>query len=221
MSLDTLRGEQDALGAHRARRRHRHHVDRRHDVAHPRLRQVAARFDQPARPEHHHGAEVGRPQLRLAARASSRSRAGRTSRWRMRARSSATARRSRSSTSGSARWATAQSRIYLRSREDEAAGDHRRDRELVGRELREAGIRALVHPRRSRAPPQVVVLGNTPGSRCSPTSIRSARRCGSARTRSPSSACSASVRAPGASRPARTTSRSFPTARTRSCSARC
>ena len=31
--------EQAALGADRARRRHRHHVDRRHDVAHPRLRQ--------------------------------------------------------------------------------------------------------------------------------------------------------------------------------------
>ena len=37
--------EQDALGADRARRRHRHHLDRRHDLAHPRLRRVAARLD--------------------------------------------------------------------------------------------------------------------------------------------------------------------------------
>ena len=33
----------------RARRRHRHHVDRRHDLADPRLRPVAARLDQAAR----------------------------------------------------------------------------------------------------------------------------------------------------------------------------
>ena len=42
MALDTLRVQQDAVGADRARHRHRHHVDRRHDVAHPRLRPVAA-----------------------------------------------------------------------------------------------------------------------------------------------------------------------------------
>ena len=47
---------------------------------------------------------------------------------------------------------TAQSRIYLRSRENQAVGDHRRDRELVGGELREAGIRAIVHPRGGRTP---------------------------------------------------------------------
>ena len=39
MAFDTVRTQQDALGADRARRRHRHHVDRRHDGAHPRLRQ--------------------------------------------------------------------------------------------------------------------------------------------------------------------------------------
>jgi putative ABC transport system permease protein len=43
--------EQDALGADRARRGHRHHLDRRHDVAHPRLRSIAARCDHPARPD--------------------------------------------------------------------------------------------------------------------------------------------------------------------------
>ena len=37
--------QQDALGPHRARRRHRHHVDRRHDGDDPRLRPVAARHD--------------------------------------------------------------------------------------------------------------------------------------------------------------------------------
>ena len=37
--------QQDALGADGARRRHRHHVDRRHDGDDPRLRPVAARPD--------------------------------------------------------------------------------------------------------------------------------------------------------------------------------
>ena len=41
--------QQDALGADRPRRRHRHHRDRRHDVDHPRLRRVDARLDPPAR----------------------------------------------------------------------------------------------------------------------------------------------------------------------------
>ncbi len=44
--------QQDALGADRARRGDRRHVDRRHDVADSRLRQLAAQLDQLARPEH-------------------------------------------------------------------------------------------------------------------------------------------------------------------------
>ena len=52
MAFDTVRTQQDALGADRARRRHRHHVDRRHDGADPRLRPVAARHDPRDRPEH-------------------------------------------------------------------------------------------------------------------------------------------------------------------------
>ena len=51
----------------------------------------------------------------------------------------------------------------LRSRDDEAVGDPRRDRELGGGELREAGDRAPVHPGRSRTPPRrSCVLGNDP-----------------------------------------------------------
>ena len=45
-------GEQDAIVPHRARRRHRHHLDRRHDGDHPRLRPVAARSHRADRPEH-------------------------------------------------------------------------------------------------------------------------------------------------------------------------
>ena len=46
--------QQDALGADDPRRRDRHHVDRRHDVADPRLRRIASRHDPPARSEHDH-----------------------------------------------------------------------------------------------------------------------------------------------------------------------
>ena len=67
----------------------------------------------------------------------------------------------------------------------------------------------------------VVLLGNGPGSRCSPTSIRSARRSASATRSSPSSARSASGRARAASRPRSTISRSSRTAPTRRSTARC
>ena len=47
--------QQDALGADGARRGDRRDLDRRHDVADPRLRHVAAQLDQCARAEHDHG----------------------------------------------------------------------------------------------------------------------------------------------------------------------
>ena len=56
--------QQDALGADRARRGHRHHVDRRHDGDDPRLRPVAARHDRRDRPEHDLRPALRRHQLR-------------------------------------------------------------------------------------------------------------------------------------------------------------
>ena len=50
--------EQDAVLADGARRRHRHHLDCRNDLAHPRFRPSAARFDPRARSEHHLRPEV-------------------------------------------------------------------------------------------------------------------------------------------------------------------
>ena len=50
--LDTRAQNKMRSGADRARRRHRHHVDRRHDGDDPRLRRVAARHDPRDRPEH-------------------------------------------------------------------------------------------------------------------------------------------------------------------------
>ena len=70
MALGHAPRQQDALGADGPRRRHRHHVDRRHDVAHPRLRRVAARQHPRARPEHDLRREVQRRQLRGRARSS-------------------------------------------------------------------------------------------------------------------------------------------------------
>ena len=141
----------------------------------------------------------------------------------MRARSSASARRSRWSTSGSARRATSQSRIYYGHEKTQAVGDHRRDRELGGGELRQGGDRAgcslpaeVEHRRPGRRARQTPVAVAVPEHRS-----RSARRCGSAPTSSRSSACSASGRARAASRAAPTTSPSSRTARTRSSSARC
>ena len=55
-----LAQQQDALGADRAGRRHRRHVDRRHDVADPRVRQLASQFDQLARAEYDLRPEVRR-----------------------------------------------------------------------------------------------------------------------------------------------------------------
>ena len=44
--------EQDAVGPDHPRHRHRHHLDRRHDLAHSRLRPVDAELDEAARAEH-------------------------------------------------------------------------------------------------------------------------------------------------------------------------
>ena len=216
--------QQDALGADRARRRHRHHVDRRHDVADPRLRQVAARIDQPARARTRSSCRsaarsasrrgksflevVRRPNLTMEdARAIERElpvgRAGRR-----------LARRRR---------ATRRSRIYLRQRAHQAAGGDRRHRELVGGQLRQARSSAASSSRRkSSTARSVVVLGNGPWQVAVPQH-RSDRQEGPHRHRrsSPSSACSASGRARAASPPAPTTSRSSRTAPTRSSTARC
>ena len=62
--------QQDALGPHGAGRGHRRDVDRRHDVADPRLRHVAAQLDQLARPEHDLRAAVRRAQFLVRARRS-------------------------------------------------------------------------------------------------------------------------------------------------------
>ena len=53
MAFDTVRTNKMRSGPDRARRGHRHHVDRRHDGAHPRVRPVAARSDRAERTEHH------------------------------------------------------------------------------------------------------------------------------------------------------------------------
>ena len=214
--------EQDALGADRARRRHRHHVDRRHDVADPRLRQLAARLDQPARARTPSSCRSAARSASRRARASSRWRAARTSRWRTRARSSASARRSRSSTSGSARRAThGRGSIYGNERTKQL-GILGATENWAAVNFAKLELGRLFIAGGSRAPPQRRgARQRTRGSRCSPTSIRSARRSASAPTSSPSSACSASGRAPAASRPASTTSPSSRTARTRSSTARC
>ena len=154
--------EQDALGADRARRRHRHHVDRRHDVAHPRLRQLAARRDQPARSEHDHRAEVGRAQLRRPARASWKSRGGPTSRWRTRGRSSASARRSRWSTSGSARSATRSSRIYYGSERTKQVGVFGATENWAAVNFAKVELGRLFIPAEVEHRRQVVLLGNGP-----------------------------------------------------------
>ena len=93
--------EQDALGVDRARGRHRHHVDCRHDLADSRLRRVAARLHPRARPEHGLGPKFSASPSPSGS-ASWKSRAARTSRSRTRGRSRGSVRRSRSSTCGSA-----------------------------------------------------------------------------------------------------------------------
>ena len=77
-------------------------------------------------------------------------------------------------------------RVYYGSYADHATGDSRCHRKLRRRQLRQARARPLLHPGRSRAPasggrarPDAVTC------RSFPTSIRSARRCASARTSSP------------------------------------
>ena len=60
--------QQAALGADDARRRHRHHRDRRHDLAHSRLRRVAARQHPRARTQHHLRREIQRGQPRRGQR---------------------------------------------------------------------------------------------------------------------------------------------------------
>ena len=64
MAFDTVRTQQDALGADRPRRRHRDHLDRRHDGDDPRLRSVAARADRAARPRHDHHVALQRHEFR-------------------------------------------------------------------------------------------------------------------------------------------------------------
>ena len=156
--------EQDALGADGARRGHRHHVDRRDDVAHPRLRPVAARLDQPARPRHDH-----RPEVRARCSFSSRQELPRSGAaaepdaWRTPRRSSATARRSRSSTSGSARRATAAVAHLLRPRAH-AAGRRSSARPRTGRRStspRSKPGRVFSQAEVDHRRP-VVLLGNSP-----------------------------------------------------------
>ena len=65
MSIDTLLYQQDAFGADGARRCHRHHVDRRHDFPHSRVRSVAPRLDRPDGPQYDLRAEHGSAELRL------------------------------------------------------------------------------------------------------------------------------------------------------------
>ena len=55
--------QQDAVGTHGAGRGDRRDVDRRHDVADPRVRHVAAQLDQLPRPEHDLRAAFWRPQF--------------------------------------------------------------------------------------------------------------------------------------------------------------
>ena len=96
-------------------------------------------------------------------------------------------------------------------------------RELRRGQLRQARARAGCSPpaevehrrqrRRARA--------DARASRSSRTPIRSARRCASAPTSSPSSACFGKRPSPGGFAPAPTTSRSSRTPRTRSSTARC
>ena len=64
MAVDTLRDQQAAVGADGARRGHRRHVDRRHDLAHPRLRRPVRGAHQPARRQHRLRREVEHQQLR-------------------------------------------------------------------------------------------------------------------------------------------------------------
>ena len=84
----------------------------------------------------------------------------------------------------------------LRTRARRSRCDPRRDGELGGGQLREAGDRAGSScPPKSTTAGRSSCSGRTRGSRCSRTSIRSAKRCGSAATSSRSSASSASARA--------------------------
>ena len=113
-------------------------------------------------------------------------------------------------------------RIFYGNERTKQLGDSRRDRELGGGELRQARARAPVHlARKSSTAATSCCSATVPGRRCSPTSIRSARRSASATRSSPSSARSASGRARAGSPPTSTTSRSSPTAPTRRSSARC
>ena len=195
MSVADAARQQDALGADRAGRRHRDHLDRRHDVAHPRLRPVAARLDQPARAEHDHRPEVrgrsaslrGKSFLEVARRPNLTIDDARRDRARVPVRGAG--RRVAGSQRGNSR-----SRRLLQEREARGRSASGRDRELVRRQFREGRGRPRLHLRGSRAPaPVVISRTDARRSRSSPTSIRSASRSASARSSTPSSACSASV----------------------------
>ena len=214
--------EQDALGADRPRRRHRHHVDRRHDVADPRLRRVAARVDQRARAEHDLSS---RSWARSASRRQELPRTGQAARTSPIEDARAIARDCPSVALVDV-WLGAMrqraSRVYYGNAAHEAVGDPRRDRELRRGQLRRSWSPAASSCRpRSSTARQVVVLGQTPVAVAVPER-RSDRQEGAHRraTSSRSSASSASGPSPGGFAPAPTTSSSFPTRRTRSSTAR-
>ena len=148
LALDTLRANKLRSGADGARRRHRHHRDRRHDVADPRLRPVAARQHRELGPNTIFVAKFSgvslaggrdfaellrRPNLTVGGCQGDRE-AGAVGRA--------------SSTSGSAAAATStQERVVLPRRAHEAAGSPRRHRGLRRRSIHRSCRSAASSPR--------------------------------------------------------------------------
>ena len=179
--------QQDALRADRARRRHRHHVDRRHDGDDPRLRPVAARHDRRDRPEHDLHPALRRHQLRERRRVHAAAEAAEPDAVRRARARGAERRRSSSSTSSSApAGPPTQQRVFYRDLKtkplvvfgtSENFADGTRIPILAGRFFNGTELQY----RRN-----VVVLGNTAvqaAVRAGPASIRSASWCGSAAER--------------------------------------
>ena len=183
LALDTLRSQQAALRSDRARRGHRHHRDRRHDVAHPRLRPVAARQHPRAGAEHDFRRQVQRHQHRERPRIRGTGAPaqpdGRRREGDREARAVGGARRHLARR----RRPRSHERVFYRGERTKTAGRARRHGELRRRELRQARAAAASSPRpRSTRGGAWSCWATRHTRRCSPraASIRSARRCASA-----------------------------------------
>ena len=155
--------EQDALGADRARRRHRHHLDRRHDVADPRLRQIAARLDPRSSARTPSSCRSSARSASRRARASSRSR----ERPNITIEDARAIERDCPSVGAGRRLARGDGgndavAHLLRPRQDERSRDPRRDGELGRGQLRKLELGRLFIPSEVEHRRQVVVLGQDP-----------------------------------------------------------